>query len=117
MDTSPTFWTHLDQLASTCRIVIDRPKGSTHPRYPAMIYPLDYGYLDGTTAGDGAGIDVWVGSVKADRPNAILCTIDLWKRDAEIKILIGCNEGDIETIVNFTNGGDMMRCLVIRREE
>jgi inorganic pyrophosphatase len=114
------FWTHLDQLAATSQIVIDRPKGSIHPRYPTMIYPLDYGYLDGTTAGDGAGIDVWVGSLGADqedRPNAILCTIDLWKRDAEIKILIGCTESDIETIVNFTNDGGMMQCMVIRRGE
>ncbi len=125
-DNGPTFWTHLDQLMAASRVVIDRPKGSAHPRYPTRIYPLDYGYLDGTTAGDGAGIDVWVGSARTvqteqaeqiDRPNAILCTVDLWKRDAEIKILLRCTERDIEVIVNFTHDGDMMRCMVIRRVE
>ncbi len=117
MNTPLNFWTHLDQLVANSRIVIDRPKGSAHPRYPEMIYPLDYGYLDGTTAGDGAGIDVWLGSVQADRPNAILCTVDLWKRDAEIKVLIGCTDGDITAIVNFTNDGGMMQAMLIRREE
>lgn len=40
---------------------------------------------------DGSGIDVWVGSGEK-RIDAIICTIDLLKRDSEIKILIGCTE-------------------------
>jgi inorganic pyrophosphatase len=41
-----------------------------------LIYPLDYGYLEGTCGGDGAGIDVWVG-LKADKTlTGILCTVD-----------------------------------------
>ncbi len=114
------FWTHLDLLMANSRIVIDRPKGSAHPRYPTVIYPLDYGYLDGTTAGDGAGIDVWSGSsttYQGNRPNAILCTVDLVKQDAEIKILMGCTEDDIETILSFTNGGGMMQGMVVRRKD
>ncbi len=109
------FWHYLDQLVSGSRVVIDRPKGSVHPRYPDVVYPVDYGYLEGTTAGDGQGIDVWVGSAKADRPDAIVCTVDLWKRDAEIKLLIGCTEDDTQAIVRLLNGGDAMRCMVIRR--
>jgi predicted acetyltransferase len=47
------FWQALDKLVSDSEIVIDRPKGSAHPRYPEFIYPLEYGYLKGTTAMDG----------------------------------------------------------------
>jgi inorganic pyrophosphatase len=108
------FWTHLDQLAATSRIVIDRPKGSAHPRYPDMIYPVDYGYLDGTTTVDGGGIDVWVGSTGATRPNAIICTVDLLKHDAEIKVLIGCSGDEQQVIVDFLNT-NAMRALLIRR--
>lgn len=35
-------------------IKIDTPLGGAHSRRPAMIYPIDYGYLDGVFAGDGA---------------------------------------------------------------
>jgi hypothetical protein len=31
----------------------------------------------------------------------ILCTFDTLKRDAEIKLLIGCTEEDIQTIRDF----------------
>lgn len=39
---------------------IDRPLGSTHPRHPDMVYPINYGYVDGVFAGDGAEQDVYV---------------------------------------------------------
>jgi inorganic pyrophosphatase len=39
---------------------IDRPMGSAHPRHPDMIYPINYGYVDGVFAGDGAEQDVYV---------------------------------------------------------
>lgn len=51
-----------DHLSSNT-IVIDRPKGSAHPRYPNLIYPFDYRYIKDTTAADGEGIDIWVGSL------------------------------------------------------
>jgi inorganic pyrophosphatase len=114
MNNSGDFWTHLDQLVATSRIVIDRPKGTAHPRYPEVIYPVDYGYLDGTTTVDGGGIDVWRGTTGAARPDAILCTVDLLKRDAEIKILLGCSDEEQQTILDFHNG-ETMRALLVRR--
>ena len=39
---------------------VDRPLGSAHPRHPDMIYPINYGYVDGVFAGDGAEQDVYV---------------------------------------------------------
>jgi inorganic pyrophosphatase len=42
---NPGFWSRLDELLATSRLVIDRPKGTRHPRYPEVIFPLDYGYL------------------------------------------------------------------------
>jgi len=71
------FWQFLDELIATHKLVIDRPRGSAHPRHPSLIYPLDYAYLEDTTAADGAGIDVWVGSLPDKTLNAIACTVDL----------------------------------------
>ena len=87
------FWQAIDELVSQSEIVIDRPKGSAHPRYPDYIYPLDYGYLKDTSAMDGSGIDVWVGSGEK-KVDALVCTVDLLKRDSEIKILIGCTAAE-----------------------
>ena len=85
------FWKALDELVSNSEIVIDRPRGSAHPRFPNFIYKVDYGYLKDTASMDGAGIDVWVGS--GDKKiDAIMCIVDLMKRDSEIKILVGCTE-------------------------
>ena len=50
---NPAFWEKLDQLIADHEICIDRPRGSAHPRYPELIYGVDYGYLAGTSAADG----------------------------------------------------------------
>ena len=85
------FWKALDELVNSSEIVIDRPRGSAHPRFPNFIYKVDYGYLKDTASMDGAGIDVWVGSGEK-KIDAIMCIVDLMKRDSEIKILVGCTE-------------------------
>ena len=56
------FWKALDELVNNSDIIIDKPKGTAHPKYPNFIYKVDYGYLKETSSMDGAGIDVWVGS-------------------------------------------------------
>ena len=103
-----SFWQSMTQLLMTNSLIIDRPKGSLHPRYPDLIYPLDYGYLENTTSSDGGGLDVWLGSLNTATNKGsvktltgILCTFDTLKRDAEIKLLIACNTEDIQTIRDF----------------
>ncbi len=109
------FWTALDTLVSTAEIIIDRPKNSAHPRYPHMIYPLDYGYLKDTASMDGGGIDVWVGSNPSRSIDAIICIVDLIKRDSEIKILIGCTDAEKEIVHKFHNNSEYMKGILIRR--
>lgn len=112
---APEFWTALDKLVETHAIVIDRPKDSNHPRFPHCIYPLDYGYLDGTTSMDGGGIDVWRGSAPAQSLDAIICTVDLMKGDSEIKLLIGCTEEETRSVLAFHNDSEFMKGLLVRR--
>ncbi|MDY4140658.1 MAG: inorganic pyrophosphatase [Eubacteriales bacterium] len=100
---------------ASSRVVIDRPKGTAHPRYPDMIYPLDYGYLQDTTAMDGGGIDVWVGSDPARGLDAVMVTVDLVKRDSEIKLLIGCTEEEKQLVWHQHNDSESMKGMLIRR--
>ncbi len=47
-------------LGRRVAVVIDRPLGSTHPRHPDIIYPVNYGYIPNTRAGDLDPIDAYV---------------------------------------------------------
>jgi inorganic pyrophosphatase len=112
-----SFWIKLDQMLVSQEIVIDRPKGSAHPRYPGMVYPLDYGYLKGTSGGDGSEIDVWKDTLEENRLVAIICTVDTKKMDTEIKLLIGCTDNEIALVDRFHNQHMFMSGIVIKREE
>ena len=109
------FWEALDALYARSRIVIDRPKGTAHPRYPDFIYPLDYGYLEGTSSMDGGGIDVWVGSRGDEGIDAVMCVVDLVKRDSEIKLLVGCTEEEKQVVCRAHNGTEHQKGMLIRR--
>ena len=43
METSDGFWNAIDKIVSESKIVIDRPKGTAHPRFPDFVYRVDYG--------------------------------------------------------------------------
>ena len=91
----------LDALVGGAETVVDRPRGSHHPDFPEFVYELDYGYLKGTTSADSEGIDVWIGSDPRRQVTGALCTVDLVKHDAELKILVGCTAGDCAVIRRF----------------
>ena len=52
MDTS-------NYLDKTVTIKMDRPLGSKHPKN-GLIYPVNYGYVPGTTAPDGEELDAYL---------------------------------------------------------
>lgn len=112
--TSDRYFAALDELVDTSRVVIDRPAGTAHPRVPQAIYPLDYGYLDGTTGGDGDGIDVFVGVEEGLGVVGVLLTADVAKRDVEVKVLLDCSALEIVAARAFVSevleiGGVLVR--------
>ena len=116
MDENWDFWEYLNKLVVDCNVVVDRPRGSKHPDYDDLVYPLDYGYLEGTTIVDGGGIDVWVGSDPYLDLKEFVCTVDLNKQDIEIKLLIGCAPSEIEDILNFHNRNSMRAFLITKNQ-
>ncbi len=112
---SEEFWKLLDKLVESSEIIIDRSKGSRHPKYPSLLYEVDYGYLKNTTAMDGGGIDIWRGTDERQQVDGIICTIDLFKRDSEIKILIGCTEEEKGKVYHFHNNTETMKGILIKR--
>jgi len=94
----PTIWQVLEARIARDGIAIDRPKGSRHPRFPDRVYPLDYGYIRRTTASDGDGVDVFVGSAGGQAITGLLATFDEAKADAEVKVLYDCTAAEIEQV-------------------
>lgn len=109
------FWKALDRLVEGSEIIIDRPKGSRHSRYHNLRYEVDYGYLKGTSSMDGHGIDLWKGTEENPMLDAIICTVDLCKKDSEIKLLYGCTAAEKELIYRFYNQGQYMKGILMER--
>ncbi len=109
------FWNAIDKLVIESEIIIDRPKGSVHPRYPNFLYKVDYGYLKNTSSMDGAGIDIWKGTLPEQKVDAIICIVDLMKRDSEIKILMGCTEEEKDIIYKTHNETEYMKGIMVQK--
>jgi len=109
------FWKTLDHILDSHEIVIDRPQGSAHPKVSDMIYPFDYGYLKGTSSGDGNEIDVCKGTLRKNQLVAIICTVDINKQDTEVKLLVDRTDTEIAIIDRFFNRQKFGGGLVIRR--
>jgi inorganic pyrophosphatase len=116
MECNNVFWEYLEKIVQNNEIIIDRPKGTKHPKYNDMVYEIDYGYIKNTKSMDGGGIDVFVGSDNNKNIDTIVCIIDLLKKDSEIKILIGCTEEEKIKVNNFLNNSEYMKALMINRK-
>ncbi len=116
-DPGAPFWHALDALVASSSLVIDRRVGSAHPRYPDFVYPLDYGYLAGTSSGDGDGIDVWIGAGQALDVTGVVLTVDLLKRDAEVKLLLGCSPEEQQRVGAVHNKHSQLALVVSRPPE
>lgn len=115
MEYDNTFWNYLNNLVTENEIIIDRPKGTRHPKYSSVVYEFDYGYINGTKTTDGGGIDVFKGSLNNKNVHTIICTVDLLKKDIEIKILIGCTVLEKNKIYNFLNSSGFMKAIIIEK--
>ena len=47
-------------LGETVTVTIDRPLGSAHPKYPDLVYPVNYGFVKDVMAADGEEQDAYV---------------------------------------------------------
>ena len=47
-------------LGKIVKVVVDRPLGSCHPQYNDLIYPINYGYVEGIIAPDGEEQDAYI---------------------------------------------------------
>ena len=56
------------------------------------------------------------GTAPEQTVDAIVCVVDAWKRDSEMKILIGCTQQEKALIEEFHNKSQYMKGILIPRE-
>lgn len=47
-------------IGNIVKVIVDRPLGSRHPKFNNIIYPINYGYIEGIMAPDGEEQDAYV---------------------------------------------------------
>lgn len=47
-------------IGTVVKVTIDRPLGSRHPKHEDIVYPINYGYIEGVMAPDGEEQDAYV---------------------------------------------------------
>lgn len=115
LENNAFFWQKLDTLFLSSKLVVDRPRNTTHYKYSNLVYPVDYGYLTDTTGSDQAPVDVFKGSQKTNLVGAIVISADILKKDCEVKLLIGCTEEEEHEILIFLNQTEFQKAILVRR--
>ena len=97
-----------EYLNKIVKVKVDRPKGSKHPKFDDIIYPINYGYVENTVSGDGEEIDVYILGV--DKPvqdftGRVIAIIDRLN-DNESKLVAApdkmhYSKAEIEKILEF----------------
>ena len=50
----------IEYIGKDVNVKIDRPIGSSHPKYPDHIYLVNYGFVPNTVSGDGEELDCYI---------------------------------------------------------
>ena len=111
------FWNLCERLVKESRFILEHKGGTSHPRHSSFIYPVDYGYLKNTQSTDNDEIDVWKGSSSLYEINGCIVTVDILKRDMEIKLLLGCSPEEIEDIYRIHNYTSQQKGIIIFRNQ
>jgi hypothetical protein len=64
-------------------------------------------------AGNGDGMDVWFDASDSSEVVGMVCMADVFKRAAELNILLGCSSDEIVLVSSFLNDIAGLSCLVI----
>lgn len=78
------------KIGDIIKIKIDRPLGSCHPKYKNMIYPVNYGYVEGVIAPDDEGQDVYLLGVDYPVNEFTARIIAIIKRSDDVEEKMGC---------------------------
>lgn len=108
------FWQKVDTLVLSSTFNLKYPEGSHHHFYSNLVYPVDYGVLKDSLNGNNQEINVYQGS-DGNRVNGLIVSADILARDCVVKLLIGCTEEQIQSILTFLNQTEFQKTIYCAR--
>lgn len=109
------FWQKIDTLVLSGEFDMSRKKGEKHPDFHNMVYPTNYGHLSDTKSTSGLGVSVYVGSGSKFTVSGLVVAADILQKDLDVKILLGCNDEEVEDVLHFLNQTDFQKTVFIKR--
>lgn len=97
----------LSFLNKLVKVTVDRQLGTSHPRFPNIIYPINYGYIDGTIGGDGMPIDAYIIDQSItkglEKYTGFVIAVVHRKNDKENKLIVSSKDAYKAFFTNFSN--------------
>ncbi len=109
------FWQKIDTLLFSSPLEIFHKKGESHPEYAHFIFPVDVGMLQETSSQKSDGIFAFKGTKESSGCNAVVVSVDILKKELEVKLLIDCTEEEEEEILKFLNQADLQKAILLQR--
>ena len=77
-------------IGDKVEVTVDRPLGSRHPKYPDLVYPINYGYIEGIVGGDGEWQDAYILGidVPVSEFHGVVIAVIHRKNDCEDKLVV-----------------------------
>ncbi|MBR2067492.1 MAG: Inorganic pyrophosphatase [Solobacterium sp.] len=111
------FWQKVDTLFLSSGFTISRKKGEIHPVFSNLVYPVDYGHITDTKSISGEGVSLYLGSMSRYTITALVVAADILAKELDVKVLVGCNEEEVNDVLRFLNQTDYQKTILIRRGE
>ena len=95
-------------IGKEVNVIVDRPLGSSHPKYPDLVYLTNYGYVPNTVSGDGEELDCYIlGEYKPLKEYKGECIAVIHRKEEDADKLIIAPKGkkftnnEIRTLTDF----------------
>lgn len=88
-------------------------KGTKHPLYPSLVFPVDYGHIT-TNDDEKSSMKAFKGNGEQTVQSVVVCA-NLLEKDLSAILLIGLEDHQEEEVLKFLNSTDFQKAVIIRR--
>ncbi len=114
-ENSAFFWQKLDTLYLSSGYQLVKRKGEVHDKFKNLVYPLDYGRVDDLSGSGSKGNAVYLGSLNRNKVSGLIIAVDILAKELDVKVLAGCTDEEIESVLRYLNQTDFQKTVLIRR--
>lgn len=107
------FWQKVDAAYISGDFKIKYKRGSKHPAYSGLKFPVDYGHV--SASDDNKSIIKAFKSSHGNIVDAVVICANLIEKDLSAIALIGLDEKETLEVLQFLNKTDLQKAVIIKR--